>query len=531
MLSSGRTEEALEYLLSALSSVLDKHRELELLVEKLRRERVGKRSEKLDPKQLALLFEALASQGHSDDATEVDPAGEGEANRELKQRIEEARKDELPADKGRKGKRGKVKLRDVQRVHHRREVPEAERRCESCGKDKSRIGEDLSRTLEYVPAHFVEHVHHLDKYACRSCKDGVATAKGPVKVLERSPAGASLLAHVVVAKYADHTPLHRQRKIYKRSGVLLGVSTLSDWVAGVADLVEPIVERLAERVLGAYVVGTDATGLKVLDPSSPANVQRGTIWCYLGDERDVLFRYAPTGEGATGPWDFLAGRKGYIQADAASVFDRLFNGEIASASEVGCWGHGRRRLYAMKDTDCRVAYPLQLIARLFLVEQLADARRLDPDERVALRRERSVEALDKLKRWLVVTHDNEPPSTDMAKATAYPINHWIALTRFLEDGRLRLDNNLVEQQLRDIALGRKNFLFAGSHDAAHRAARLYSLMRTCELHEVPQLLYLTDILQRLAGGWPARKLDELLPDRWLELHADSMVHPLQAEPQ
>jgi transposase len=237
-----------------------------------------------------------------------------------------------------------------------------------------KIGEDVTRVLEYVPAHFVEHEYHLDKYACGRCKEGVTTAPGPAKVLERSAAAASLLAHLVASKFADHTPLHRLSRIYARSGVALPVSTLADWTAGVGDLVAPLVDRLAARVLSAYIVRTDATGLRVLDPKSPDNIERGSIWAYVGDDREVLFRYTKTGEGATGPWDFLAGRKGYIQADASNVFDRLFNGLVATATELGCWSHGRRRLVALQDTDCRVAYPLTLISRLYRIEHLADAQ-------------------------------------------------------------------------------------------------------------------------------------------------------------
>src|SRR3990172_164379 len=200
---------------------------------------------------------------------------------------------------------------------------------------------------------------------------------------------------------------------------------------------------LAERVLGAYIVRTDATGLKVLDPQSPENIVLGSMWGYVGDDRDVLFRYTQTGKGATGPWDFLAGRKGYIQADASNVFDRLFNGLVASAVELGCWSHGRRRLVALQDTDCRVAYPLKLIARLYRVEHLADARELTPEARAGLRRERSQPVLEKLKRWFVATSKSEPPSSDLAKAVAYPLNHWEALTRFVKDGRGSLDNNVA----------------------------------------------------------------------------------------
>jgi hypothetical protein len=319
---------------------------------------------------------------------------------------------------------------------------------------------------------------------------------------------------VVVSKYADHTPLSRLHRIYERCGAEIPVSTLADWTAGVGERIEPLVKRLAERVVAAYIVATDATGLKVLDPASPDNIQRGTVWCLIGDGRDVLFRYTPTGQGASGPWEFLAGRKGYIQADASNVFDRLFNGQAASATELGCWSHARRKLVALQETDCRVAYPLKLIARLYRIEHLADARGLAPEQRAKLRQQRSPPVLERLQRWLVVTSHSEPPSSDLAKAAAYSLHHWQALTRFVADGRVSLDNNLCEQQLRDIALGRKNYLFAGSHDAARRAANLYSLMRTCAQWGVPPLAYFTEVLGKLAAGWPEDRLEDLLPHCW-----------------
>jgi transposase len=524
MLASGQTDEALDYLLSALDSLLQKNRELELLLAKLRRERAGKRSERIDPAQLSLLFEELSRQAGADAEVQVDPKVESVADAEIAGLIEQVRKDEQAGAEStrRKKKRSAVKARDAELIDHHETIPDEERLCQSCGKPKRRIGEDVSKVLEYIPGHFVEHRYHLSKYACGKCKDSVTKAPGPTKVLERSIAGASLLARIVVSKYADHCPLHRQRRIYRREGTLMPVSTMSDWVAGVAELVQPIVDRLSERVLSAYVVGTDATGLKVLDPSRAENVQKGTMWCYVGDGRDVVFRYAPTGEGSTGPWDFLAGRSGYIQADAANVFDRLFNGQVASAVEVGCWSHGRRRMEAMKDTDCRVAYPLRLIARLYRIETLGDVRRLEPDDRTELRKERSSVVLDKLKRWLVATLANEPPASSMAQAAGYLWNHWEALGRFVQDGRLSLDNNCVERQIRDIALGRRNFLFAGSHDAARRAAALYSLMRTCAQHQVPPLDYLWDVLELISRGWPVARVDELLPDVWLRTNAHKL---------
>ncbi|MBI1913794.1 MAG: IS66 family transposase, partial [Planctomycetes bacterium] len=364
LLREGKTDETWELLLSALSAVLSRNCDLELLVAKLRRQHQNPSSERLDPAQLALLFEALAGQAAS--PPEIDPEAEAQADAQLDREIDDAEKNAPDTEKTTKRKGAGWKTRGVKREVHKLEVPHAEQTC-TCGREKKLIGEDVTHRLEFVPAYFVEHEYHREKYACGYCKEGVATAPAPEQVFERSAATASLLAHVVVSKYVDHTPLHRLHRIYGRYGAEIPVSTLSDWTAAVGDLVEPLVTRLAERVLKAYIVRTDATGLMVLDPTSPENIQRGTLWALVGDDRDVLFRYTPTGEGATGPWEFLAGRQGYIQADAANVFDRLFNGQAASAIELGCWSHGRRRLVALQDMDCRVAYPLKLIARLYRI--------------------------------------------------------------------------------------------------------------------------------------------------------------------
>jgi transposase len=375
LLAGGKVDEAFEFVVSALDAVLRKTRDLELLVAKLRRQQAAKRSERMDAGQLQLLFEVLCSQTTGADATvaAIDPEAEAREDAELDREIKEAEQAQGP-EKNRRKHRGGVRTGTVERQVHHHEVPEAERKCEKCGLAKDRIGEDITRVLEYVPGHFVEHEHHRDKFACGKCKDGVATAPGPDKIIDRSPADASVLAHVVVSKIEDHCPLHRLHRIYLRSGVNIPVSTMSDWMGEVADLFRPLADRLEARILASYIDQMDATGVRVLDSASPENIERGTMWCYVGDERDVVSRYTPTGEGATGPWCFLAGRTGYVQADAANVFDRIFNGQVASAVEVGCWSHGRRKLADLRDTDCRVAYPLKLIARLYRVEHLADAQ-------------------------------------------------------------------------------------------------------------------------------------------------------------
>ncbi len=526
LLAQGQVDETWDFLLAALDAVLVQNRELELLVLKLRRERIGRHAERMDPRQIALLFEALLAQGGPGPA--IDPDAEAREDTALDREIADAEQAASGTRRRRKTRKTHPGWRTsgVERQVHVIEVPVADRTCVTCHDLMDRIGVDVTRRLEYVPGHVVEHESHREKWACRRCKDVVMTAPAPPQVLSRSAAGASVLAHVVVSKFADHTPLHRLHRIYARSGADIPVSTLADWVAGVGALVEPLVERLAARVLEAHIVRTDATGLKVLDPRSVEHIEVGSIWAYIGDDRDVLFRYTPTGEGVTGPWTFLAGRTGYVQADAATVFDRLFTGRVAHAVEVGCLAHARRKLVALQDLDCRVAYPLTLIARLSRIEHLADARGLAPDDRAALRRARAAPVLDTLHRWCGLTRAQEPPSTDLAKAAGYFLNHWQALSRFLEDGRLDPDNNLCEAQLRDIALGRKNFLFAGSHDAARRAAGLYSLLRTCAQYGVPPLPYVTEILTKLAAGWSMSRLDDLLPHRWrLPVSATTHAEP------
>ena len=525
LLAEGRTEEAFDYLVAALAAVLQQNTDLQLVLAKLRRQQARVRSERVSSEQLALLLEQL--QQLEPTASKPDtPAAEAEtrADAELEKQIAHSKQQERARNRRERPRTRGWRARDIPRVVHQVDVSEAERTCTTCGREKRRIGEDVTRTLEYVPAQFKEHVYHLAKYACGSCKDGVSAAPAPPKVIERSDADASVLAQVVVSKFADHTPLHRQHRIYGRVGVNIPVSTLSDWVAGVADRLVPLVDVIAARVLRAHVARTDATGIKVLVPESAENVERGTMWCYVGDDRDVVFRYTPTGEGATGPWQFLADRRGYIQADAAGVFDRLFTGENA-AVEVGCWAHARRKFVALLETDCRVAYPLRLIRRVYRLEYLWDLEERTTEERTAQRGERTRDALDKLLRWLIVTTANEPPSSELAKAANYCLNHWTALTRFLEDGRLSPDNNICEQQLRDVALGRKNYLFAGSHDAAQRIAVLYSILRTCAQHDVPPLPYLTDVLRKLANGWDQSRLEELLPDRWHALHNGGNADP------
>jgi transposase len=524
LVAEGRGEEAIELALAMLEQLQDRNTRLVLELAKERRDRAGRKSEKIDPAQLMLMLELMVSEAVDTNTDLAATAAEDEALDRERHAIEAT----TPAPIRRRPVRRRPPAqlpRDV--IRH--ELPEAERLCITCGVPKDKIGEDVSELLELVPAHFRVQEHHRVKYACGRCKDGVLTAPGPAKLIDKGLAGAGLLAHVAVSKYEDHIPLHRLSEMYERGGVELASSTLCGWVAAVADEVQPVVERIWEKALASHTLQTDASGLKVLDRDDPEGIRSGTMWCFVGDEKYVVFKYAPTGSGEDGPWKYLAGREGYVQADAASVFDRLYNGAKASATEVGCWSHGRRKFEALQDSDVRVAYPLKLISQLYRLEDLADRRGLDAEARLELRRERASPILERLERWLKSTVANEPPASALAKACAYCVNQWVALNEFCYDGLLKLDNNCCERQIRSLAVGRKNYLFAGSDAGAERAAILYSLLRTAALAGIDTYAYLIKLLQRLAAGWPQRRIDELLPEN--HVPAVQATETTVAEPQ
>jgi transposase len=388
------------------------------------------------------------------------------------------------------------------------DISDADKVC-ACGHGKTRIGESVSEKLEYQPASFVVIETVRAKYACPHCHDGVVEAPAPPQALEKSLAGEGLLAHVVVSKYVDHLPLHRLEGIFAREGIDLARTTLCGWVADVASALAPIGAQLRREITAANYLQTDDTSVTVLDDRGGSF--KGRLWTYLDPwGRQVVFDATATHEG-NGPEQFLSEFQGALQADAYAGYDRLY--ESGRVREIGCWAHARRRFVEALMTDAQAALMVARIQQLYQVEHAgAD---LDHDARRVLRHEQSVPLLTQIENVRQDLARTVLPKSPLGDAVRYLTNQWTVLQRFVEDGRLAIDNNRAENQLRTVAVGRKNWLFAGSFEGARRAALLYSLVQSCKLVDVQPFDYLKDVLLRVATH-PHRLIGQLTPKRWAE---------------
>jgi transposase len=384
--------------------------------------------------------------------------------------------------------------------------------CPACGGELRYLGEDVSEMLEYVPSRFKVIRHVRPKLSCSACQKIVQPA-APSRPIQRGLAGPGLLAHVLVSKYCDHLPLYRQSQIFAREGIDLDRSTLADWVGGASALLEPLVNAIGRYVLGTYKIHGDDTPVPVLCPGR-GTTKEGRLWTYVRDDRPagsedaraVFFRYSPDRKGER-PRAHLANFTGVLQADAYAGFDRLYGEKI---KEAACWAHVRRKFY---DIHVSLASPIALealerIARLYKIEEQIRGR--PPDERQAVRQARAGPELESLREWLHKTATMLSKKSELAKAIRYALSNWIALTRFCDDGRLEVDNNAAERALRAVALGRKNWLFAGSDDGGERAAAMYTLIGTAKLNDIDPQAYLRYVLGRIADH-PINSIEELLP--------------------
>jgi transposase len=517
MLAEDRADAMITGVVQLFDGLVEHHLEqLRDAFVKRARELYGRKSEQLSDAQLELLFELFREQTAEASAPELTGAAA---------ELDEAQTKDKPSEKS---QRRRQKTADapfseaLPRETVTVAVPAADVPCASCGAERAVVGHDESEQLEYTPAQFQVRRIRREKRACRTCRDTVVRAPAPPRVVERGKLGAGLVAQVLVAKYLEHTPLYRQREIYKRSRVNLARSTLGDAVAAACHLLLPVARRIRERVLAHDVVATDDTGLRVLDPQHAKGSKRGFLWPYVAGHRFAYFAYTPSRSGA-GPQAELRDFAGFVQVDGYAGYDALFRGEGCPRIEVGCWMHVRRYFVQAVDAgDLRALPAVAQIRAFYGVEREAKESGLDAGERRALREEKARPLLRELADWLAAMAPRANPKSPLGQAIGYAQNRWVALTRYLDDGRLEIDNGEVERLIRMVALGRKNYLFAGSDVGAERAAVAYTVLATCTLHELDPWAYVTDVLEKIAGDWPQRELDRLLPDRWAQEHPEAL---------
>ncbi len=379
--SQGETQALLDQSVTVIAGLTQ---QILLVQQQALLQRIARTSEKLDPRQLELLASELAAL-EAKEGEEVQDGEDDLVDDEVEALIEHAREPEVERPLRRP-------LPDhLPRQLSELDVTDEEQRCPCCGGERAVIGREVREVLDLAPIRLRVKRYERLKRACPSCKDsGVVVAPPTDEQLERIKASPRLLAHLASCKYDAHVPLHRLQRLYGHMGLRIASSTLGGWIARTADELTPVHRALWDELRSQPVVGTDASGLRVLDQDAPDNITLGTMWCCVGypeaGSRLCAYQYAETGTGADGPWAHLAGQTGYVQADAANVFDRLFNGKVADAVEVGCWAHARRKLHALVESDKRVAKPLQRIARVYRAEKAATVQGMSPDERLALRR-------------------------------------------------------------------------------------------------------------------------------------------------
>jgi transposase len=393
--------------------------------------------------------------------------------------------------------------------------------CPCCRAAMMVIGEDSSERLDVIPAQFRVIVTKRPKLACRSCTGIVVQAPAPARLIEGGIPTDALIAHVLVARYADHLPLYRQAQMLARQGVMLDRSTLSFWMGYAAAEVAPVVARLREMMLASTRIFADETVVPVLDPGR-GRTKQGYFWAIARDDRPwggsqppaVVYSYAP-GRGHIHASTLLGGYRGILQCDGYAAYKKFAGSRSIepSVTLAFCWSHVRRGFYDLAKAKAPIATEtLQRIAALYAIE--ARVRGKSAADRLAVRQAESRPMVVELRTWFEAQIAKLPARGPTADAIRYALNHWDGLCRFLDDGRIELDNNSVERAMRPVCLSRKNSLFAGSNEGAENWACLASLVETCKLNGVNPQVYFTDLITRLVNGWPQKRIDELMPWHW-----------------
>jgi transposase len=480
---------------------------LEQIIKELQRHRFGRRAERLPEDQLLLGLEDVEQVAASGDAADEAATPAERAHRAARRRMNRG---SLPAH-----------LPRIETV-----VDIEDHTCPCCRNALHRIGEDRSERLDIIPAQLRVLVVRRPKYACRACEDVVVQAPAPARLIEGGLPTEATIAQVLVSKYADHLPLYRQAQIYARQGINLDRSTLADWVGRAAFMLRPVHERLLMTLKTSTKLFADETTAPVLDPGR-GRTKIGQLWAYARDDRSwggadppgVAYVYAPDRK-AERPVAHLAGFKGILQVDGYGGYRAL--AERGDVQLAFCWAPVRRRFYelAVAGPAPIASEALQRIAELYAVE--TESRGRSSDERRARRQEKSRPILDELEPWLRTKLGLISQKTKLAEAIRYALSRWEGLTRFLDDGRIEIDSNVVERSIRPIALNRKNALFAGSDGGGQHWATIASLIETCKLCGVEPQKYLTDIITKIVNGHPNSQIDDLLP--WAYPNAPALKH-------
>lgn len=410
---------------------------------------------------------------------------------------------------GTKTKPVRKKLPDnLPREDIRYELKDTELVCNLCSNVCHKIGEEISEQLEMIPAKMFVKKHIRYKYGCKNgcC---VKIAPMPAQPIPKGIPGPGLLAEVIINKYQDSLPLYRQVQRFERHGIDMPESTLCDWVSQVAQLLSPLVTNMHRDILCETKLHTDDTSVPVL---AKGKTKKGRVWAYVSDNNNghacTVYDYSPTRE-QTAPQQFLAGFKGYLQADAYPGYDKLYaSGDVV---EIGCMAHARRKFFDVAEiagTDSLAGDALNLIAKIYAVEDKCRSMRFN--KRYYFRKKYLRPVYRKLHRWLVLTQKKIIPNTTLYRAFNYSLNHWRALQNVFADGRLEVDNNTAERAMRIVAIGRKNWLFAGSDQGGHNAAIFYSLLESAKQNGLNTFEYLSDVIAKVPLT-NAEELTRLLP--------------------
>lgn len=522
MLNKLLAERRDELVVTLFAQVLARNGELE---KRLAKRRLGgaNESEGITSAQLDLFLAALKE--------EADAALK-EANEKLKQA---AKAPEKPAAPPRPPKQPALRrpIPDhLRRVENIIPVPADQRPCPFCGKERKCIDHDVTYVIELLPPEVIVREDKREVLACvPACRDESELKRAPLgdKVISGGIYGSALVGTMLVRKYDHNMPLHRLREELLRYGLDMPSASASDQIQWATDLLRPIWHQTQQDVLNARFMQLDPTSIPVRDKDHGFGIQLGSLCAYVGDAELVAYLYSSTGKkngqrvGELGPEEFLAMRKGPTMADASNAFDKSF--ARPELIEIGCNAHGRRGFVKALDVgDTRAAIPITAFKRLYDIEQ--EAATLTDEQRTEVRRESSRPLYDELLAWCRSYLPHEPPKAPLARACGYLINHQLALTRFLDDGSIPIDNTLVERLHRRPAIGKRNFLFVGSHAGGERAAIAYSILGTCRLIGLNPVAYLRDVLPTLARGVDLDQIPSFMPKAWKLAHPNAALRPL-----